>query len=485
MNYKNMSLELLEEVFEQEEFGEYWPKHHQLVSLAFALGQNTNYVYYWHDVGTGKTLTAIWTAMLWNAKKILVVCPISAFIGWVRDIQKTQYLHELIYGKTDERKDQLGIPSDIYITNYEGLKLVYGVKIPTANNKGHMWVADRDEMIDDFDCIIYDELHRMINHDSVQAKIALELSIKSTHRIGLSGTPIGKDHGDLWNQIRLLDRGETFGHSLPAFRQTYYRKVNWGWKLKSGMKEKILDRIAPFTLRYDKGECYDLEPVLHMPLYVTPTKEQRKWEKDFIKNELVPTEKGVVNLSFPFIRSSKLIQIMNGFIYVGSGDERETLFLKSNPKATVIENLLQDINGQVVVFYKFVEELTYLIKICKKNKWEYRILKGSKKQKDKAYHDFVGNPEIKIIFGHPKSASESYEFVNSSYMIFTTPIGDPKTYDQCVGRIDRGTQTKKCTIFSIISQHSIEEIVYNNYKNRNELVTEAKDYIKYYGDYNE
>ena len=64
------------------------PMRHQLLTLGKVVSNDLNRTALFHDVGTGKTLTALWIAQHWKSKKILVVCPRSAFRAWKRDISK-------------------------------------------------------------------------------------------------------------------------------------------------------------------------------------------------------------------------------------------------------------------------------------------------------------------------------------------------------------------------------------------------------------
>ena len=65
----------------------------------------------------------------------------------------------------------------------------------------------------DFDLLIFDEIHKLKNYKAQQSKIALELSKKIKHVIGLTGTPIGNNLLDLFNEMRVIDLGKTFHHA--------------------------------------------------------------------------------------------------------------------------------------------------------------------------------------------------------------------------------------------------------------------------------
>jgi len=113
-DYKKLTKEELDDIFRDFPF-KLSPMRHQLISLSFASVHGR--CGFLHGVGTGKTLAALWTTQLWENKKILVVCPSSAFSAWERDISKyTDYSHEFLLGSGRHRRSLLKKKRDIYIT---------------------------------------------------------------------------------------------------------------------------------------------------------------------------------------------------------------------------------------------------------------------------------------------------------------------------------------------------------------------------------
>lgn len=125
-NYKSLTDEDLKDIFEGIEFA-IEPMRHQYITMAHVLDNDLQRTCLFHDIGTGKTLTALWINMLWKARKTLVVCPRSAFRGWRRDIGNyTDFSYVILEGEKATRILNLENDYDIYIINYEGLKSIYG-----------------------------------------------------------------------------------------------------------------------------------------------------------------------------------------------------------------------------------------------------------------------------------------------------------------------------------------------------------------------
>jgi len=226
-DWKSLKLEDLKWAYENMPFKiePYW---HQLVCLAFAA--NKERFGCWADVGCGKTLIAYWTAIQWGCKRIAVICPSSAIGSWVRDIKHTDYTYQIISGETKERREKINQNQQVSIIQWEWLKTIYskfaqpsGYEIYKKNltleeateyyEKDHTkkvvldkktqlykvmkikpkcWAMDLTTFTQDFDCVIFDEIHRCSDSSTGQSKICLELSKRTQHTIGLSGTPVDK-----------------------------------------------------------------------------------------------------------------------------------------------------------------------------------------------------------------------------------------------------------------------------------------------------
>jgi len=170
-DYKSLSIKELISLYKDYYF-RVKPLWHQFISLTFTLNEDINRVSYPHDVGTGKTITSLLTTQTWNCSKILVVCPTSAFGSWERDIKlATNYSFTYLIGTKTQRLSNLGKKKDIFIINYEGLKTIYAELRKINRETKRKWRINHISFIHNFDCIIFDEIHRCKNYNTIQSKI--------------------------------------------------------------------------------------------------------------------------------------------------------------------------------------------------------------------------------------------------------------------------------------------------------------------------
>jgi len=252
---KSISNNDLDYIFETADF-KIQPRRHQLISILYHLENKENRTIFPHGIGTGKTLTAIWSAQLSGVSRVLVVCPGSALAAWSRDIsQYTNLSYHILDGSSKRRQNIIENTNyDFYIINYEGLKTLYA-----EMEKGRGWQIRYSWFVDSFDCIIFDELHRLANFDSLQHKIAMQLSVRARYVFGLTGTFIKKDNLlDIFGQVNVVDLGKSLGRNFYAFRNKYFKQRGFDWIPKRNTQGEILKKIEPIVISYSREECLDL-----------------------------------------------------------------------------------------------------------------------------------------------------------------------------------------------------------------------------------
>lgn len=172
--------------------------------------------------GLGKTFTAILSIVrkerhpLWRG---LIVCPLRIMDQWVTEIEDADPEARIT-------KIPYGIPFSVYfhtapygwfVTYYEALRTNLHVELAH-----YTW-----------DVIIADEAHRLKNRRTQQT-LALK-RIPAARKIALTGTPMEKNHNDLWSILNWID---------PPVFSSY-------WKFHDRYTEFIMDKYTGY--RKDTG----------------------------------------------------------------------------------------------------------------------------------------------------------------------------------------------------------------------------------------
>jgi len=475
MDYKSLTDSQLSNIFDGIEF-KTPPMRHQLISLAFALDERKR-VAYWHDIGTGKSFTSLYTADLWCCEKILVVCPNSVLPGWSEQItEHTDFRFVMLTGTKAERQEKLKQDADVYVINYEGLRWLFGDYVEDDLGK-KTFVIDRQLIKDSgFDCLICDECHKLKNTDSIQTKICRAISLSVRYCQIMTGSPIAKNERDLWSEFYVLDNGATLGTSEYQFLNTHFRKGSYDWKITKSGRKKILDDIAKTTLRFDRSECFDLPDKTYQTRWLDMTAEQRQLTNDIVNQTRIELEKGEIEKLDILQQINKLAQITGGFIIGSEGIVR----LKQNPKIVELESLLtEEVRDKCIIFHNYVEEGRMIEELLDKLEIPYASLRGEIKDKKRQYERFKYDDSCRVLVAHPKSGGEGLNFQEASIAVFfSNGYEGATTRLQAEGRIWRYSQKKACLFIDLSLKCSIDERKLQIMNDKSAIAKSALDYIR-------
>jgi SNF2 family DNA or RNA helicase len=491
------------------------PYHHQKVSLAFTAINNLKRVLFIHGIGTGKTLTALALRNMKQATRTLVACPNSVIKTWKEEIKLHTYLNFCVLkGSAKERiKVLLNTNFDIYIINYEGLKL-----IGAERNKGK-YKLPKNEIISRYNinCFIADECQSLKNSDTIQTKVAVKISESSEYCTFLTGTPIARTVLDMFSIMYTLDLGDTFGDNFYKFRHFFfYQKYKGGFfrggndwnpwlpkrlcqvcrrlmddkvkhlhdkhqmsaqrylqlfkKPDRSAEDIILDRASTSSLRYDLSECTDLPEKIYEKRIVSMTKEQ-----------IEMTGKVIVGLPINKItgqtvqhHTQKLVQITSGFLLKDGEVIHE---MSSNPKLDILKSiLLEEIDGKVIIYHQYTHESKMITRLLKKLDIKYTVIKQGS-DSERAIDDFR-KPETSVLVANPKSGGVGLNLQVANITIFFSNgyIGNILR-QQSEGRTHRSGQSRSCIFIDIVMEDSIDEVLYRSLMNNEQYIKQVLEYL--------
>ncbi len=464
MNYKKLKLKELKRIFSDYHF-KITPYWHQYVTMVY--GINKKRLMLWHDIGTGKTLTALFMMQIWGVKKILIVSPNAVSDTWNKEVKKgTNHKIYLLTGTTKQREEILDLnKKGVYWINYEGLKYLFGDNI---KNKG--FVANIDIIYElkklGFEGFIIDEIHKFRHWSAIQTKIGFHISRNMKYVIALTGTPISRSEIDLWAEYFVLDLGKSLGKNFWRFTRQYFNKrpfSNPSFKIKSSSyRNRLLSQVKNNTIRFSREECQDINKVVYEKRIVKFTKNQKKIYDDLTNNWTIELGSTKINLKNAMTLSGKLRQIATGFIY---DKEHNPIDIQCNKYRELID-CLEEIEGSVVVYYNFKYEGILIGRHLEKEKIKYSMLKGGmKKSKYNLEKEKFLNKKTKVILIHPQTGGEGLDglqHICNTGIFFSNTDSGAIIRKQCEGRIDRNLQKNHCLFIDIFVKESIEETIIKN-----------------------
>ncbi len=336
----------------------------QVEALEFGRGKRG--VGYFLEMGLGKTLLALEefrraTKALnpgdLNATRLVVVAPNTFKRGWLDEIDKHGFAFQPYVFVSGAKTNDAWFSTVKYsappvlIINYEA------VRQPNILLKVMAWMRIRPTML------VLDESIQIKTHDSLQTKAALALALEARIVRCLTGLPQTQGPHDLYPQLRAL--GLFTGVKFWAFRNTFC--VMGGWEMKQIVGVKNADQLAramaPAVFQAKKADWLPDLPRKDFSIRSYEMSGEQLAQFNQMRDEfLLELESEIVAVDIAVSKYEKLSQIQCGFIINEDQATRELVAPEKNPRLQVLCDLVDQIEGKVVIVYRHraVFDLLYL-----------------------------------------------------------------------------------------------------------------------------
>ena len=404
--------------------GDFTPYHHQKMTSAFLTIHDKALVL--NEIGTGKTQSALWACdylmNIGEIRKVLVISPLSTLERvWGDSIFKS-FPHRqavTLHGTSARRKQLLKTDADFYIINHDGFPII------------------TEESMGMFDLIIVDEAAVLRNPSTNRFKI-LRKYIAKHDKIKLwlmTGTPTPNDPTDAWALARLVDSPYN-SKTYTAFKESVMMKISqWKWIPRPESIDTVKHVLHP-AVRYTRDECFDLPETVFQTRKVELTTEQKKHHNKMLKHFVTELEEeGTITAVNEAVKLQKLVQISCGVVY---GDDGDHIEVDCTPRVNVVKEVLEQVDGKVIVFVPLTGTLRMLERILSKQ-WSVAVVNGevSATKRNKIFHDFQNAKDPRVLIAHPATMAHGLTLTAASTIIWYGPVTSNEQYIQANGRIER------------------------------------------------
>ena len=411
------------------------------------------------DMGLGKTIQVLTTIQHFKdegkleKEKVLVIAPTSLLTNWQKEIRKfTPDLTSIIFHGQGRRftKKQY----DIYLTSY-GV-----IRRDVEKFKKKKWFM-----------VVVDEAQNIKNPDTKQTKAVK--SIKSKHKIAMSGTPVENRLAEYWSIFDFTNKGYLNG--LKQFRKNYIIPIE---------KERNADTLnnfkqitQPFILRRlksDKSIIKDLPDKIVNDVYCNLTGTQIALYKETLDNAMddVEANEGIKRKGLVLKLINSLKQICN---HPAQFTKSKKALVEESGKLEVLMNTLSNIldsGEKVLIFTQYVKMGEIIQKLVEERfHEEVLFLHGSlsRKKRDGLVDRFQTNPQSRIFIVSLKAGGTGLNLTAAQNVIHYDLWWNPAVENQATDRAYRIGQKENVMVYRFITNGTFEEKINDMIVRKEEL----------------
>lgn len=415
----------------------------KMQTLAYPLNAN--------KPGLGKTIEALFYAVIIGSKKVLIVVPKSVLFQWKSQVERWY----LPYFPTNsiqvvQKTSEIVGTADIVILNYEKL---------------HNDNIIRQLQDFNFDLIIADEGHRMrtpYNKSIVRGKIKIKgktngamRKLKGRQRLVLTGTPIMNKPDNLFGTMLWLNPwyfGTAYWPFVEAFcyvKEDFYGKHIEGLTQHEGRAKALSEVLKLIMCRQEVDPGMGVHKIeVKLDMYG----KQAKLYEQVKKLAIEELQKEGVSVTNGLDQLIKLQQLTS---------DPQLFDCTVDVKNEWLMDTLQDNEGtKFVIFSRFK---TPLVRLGKKlGKKAVSITGGlSPAAREAAKQEFIHDDSVQVLLGTIGALGEAVDGLQHvcKYIIFIDQMWNPEENNQAIARLVRDGQKSRVTVYTLMCNNTVDEKV--------------------------
>lgn len=365
----------------------------------------------------GKTAIAIGVINNAPSRKVLILCPKTAKLGWLRELN--MWLVEPRRIQVIDARSEIDESADIYIINYDILHMKPQLQRIT------------------FDLVIPDECHMVARADARRTKFFLAL--KARKKIGLSGTPLLNNPKDLLTIAKWLD---PFWEPFRVVRQRFV--ADSGITLTLEEAQRAL-RSSVMCRRLQAQVFENEPPEINIVPIAAPETIRPVIEQELTRLEDYGKVRRVLGLAkVPYA-------LHHLHVYMTEG-EKIVVFAYHNE---VIARLLSSLGSRAVAIYG----------------------KSSDREREEAKRRFNEDPDCQVMLGSIGAASMALNLSVSNHIVFVECDWSNGLMDQAKERCSNKEQRREVLIEYLVFDRSLDYYLLNKIEYKNAVVDRGIDLI--------
>ncbi len=414
------------------------------------------------EMGLGKTVESLVAVDEIDGFPLLIVCTNSMKYKWKEEcgVWLDDRKVIVVEGSAAKRRKLLDEQADVYVINYESLRLhsqlaAFGslVKEGAPAELNRPWGT-----------VIADEVHKAKSPKAKQTRALWRIAETAKHRFGLTGTPIVNDPDDLWSVMHFVCAEEW--PARARFRDRYC-VTNIGWHgglenigLNPTTEREMRKFLDPRYLRRTK-EVVGLKDhpvdIRRIPL---STKQERSYNQ-MRKHMMTEIDGQMLIASEPIVVSGRLRQMASATPVLDDEGNVVELAMPSN-KVTALLDILEEHQGQMVVYAESRKLIELAAREVEAAGFTVGMVTGGQSPEMRALTiERFQAKDIDVVLGTTGAGAEGITLTAAACMVFLQESYSNVANKQSKARINRiGQAVTELQYIVLISDGTIDEAVH-------------------------
>ena len=439
-----------------------WP--HQAGAVAFA--EELPGALIGHEVGCGKSATALALAHRWGAHSVLIACPLSVVGVWPEQFRRHSSLDwhvarldsGSVAKKVETAKGAVKMPQHAIVVNHESLW-----REPFRSwALWHPW-----------DLVIVDESHRLAAPGGRLSMFAALLGRRVPRRLALSGTPLSHSPLSIYGQGRFV-YPNAFGTNFTELKAKIC--VMGGYRGPDKIPREIVgwrhmdwyeERLRLFCHRARKVDVLkDLPPEVDAKRTCKLEPAARKIYRTLERDMIAEIQSGMVVASNALTLLLRLQQLTGGHLQAAGGGDLEVV---SQAKANLLAETLSEFetNEPIVVFARFTADIETIRRVAEGQ--GRRVGEVSGRKRDLTPHGTMAE-DIDVLAVQIQAGGLGIDLSRSAVGIYYSTGFSLAEITQARGRQPRPGQTRSVTHIALIVEKTIDQDIHDAIEERRDLV---------------
>ena len=434
------------------------PWNHQIE--AWKLIEKNPAFYLAHDMGTGKSKTAIDAITAFQPKRVLIICPKKVINVWPDQfsIHSAYDIDVYPFNNDKESVEQKAGRMDSLIRKSNGRPQAFVLNYESCIRQPMGMVTDKYYKIKDpgillkysWDFLIVDEAHRIKSPGGKTSWQIFRICRQSKKKLFMSGTPMPHDPLDIYAQYRALNP-RIFGTKYVKFKARY--AVMGGYLGKQIFEYQNLEdlnrRFYSIAHEVKADDVLDLPPKIDREIFFDLKPSTMRIYKSLEKDLIAEVDSGEITADNVLVKLLRLAQITTGVLKLDDGTEK---FIDTSKIERIID-FLEDIppSAPIAIYYKFTPEGRRLKQELEKTGRTVSMVYGQKDQL-KDWQEGKTNTIILQI----DAGSEGIDLTRSQYCIYSSTGVKLGVYQQSRKRIHRPGQNQKVFYYHVLARNTVD-----------------------------